>query len=156
MDQLFWLLEGRLAGRYRPDKAPWDLAALRAAGVGAILSVNDGLACHPDDFGAHGIAYARVPLSANAPPEPGDDWHCARALPIADAFVTEQLAAGRVTVVHCTSGKDRTGLYLAYHLVRHHGASPRAAIARVRAVRPIAFSAPGWDELAAFVLERAG
>lgn len=155
MDQLFWLIEGRLAGRAGPDKAPWNLGALRAAGVGAILSVNDGLGCRPGDFVPHGIAYACVPLSPNAPPEPGDDLHCATALPIADAFVAGSLAAGRVTLVHCTSGKDRTGLYLAYHLVKHHRASARDAFDRVRAVRPIAFSAPGWDEFAIEVLERA-
>jgi protein-tyrosine phosphatase len=54
--------------------------------------------------------------------------------------------------VHCSSGKDRTGLFLAYWAMRTEGLSAEAAIERVRSVRPIAFSAIGWDELALDVL----
>lgn len=154
MKHLFWLIPDRLAGRPGPDRAPWNLAAMRAAGVGAVLSVNDGLLCHPEDFRAHGIAYACVPLSDNAPPQPGDEEACLHALPRAYAFVHEQLSAGHATVVHCSSGKDRTGLFLAYYLMREGGLSAAIAIEEVRRVRPIAFTAPGWDEHAVGVLRR--
>src|ERR1700757_4594355 len=66
MDKLFWVIPGKLAGRPGPDQAPWDLAALRVGGIGTILSVNDGLLCHPQDFAVAGINYACMPLSANA------------------------------------------------------------------------------------------
>lgn len=127
---------------------------MRDAGIGAVLSVNDGLLCHPDDFRAHGISYACIPLSDNAPPQPGDDEACLRALPLAGAFVQKQLASDRITVVHCSSGKDRTGLLLAYHLMREAGLPPAAAIEEVRRVRPIALTAPGWHDFAFDVLGR--
>ena len=154
MKHLFWLIPDRLAGRPGPDRAPWNLASTRDAGIGAVLSVNDGLLCHPDDFRAHGISYACIPLSDNAPPQPGDEEACLRALPAAGAFVQQQLSSSRITVVHCSSGKDRTGLFLAYHLMREAGVSPAAAIEEVRRVRPIALTAPGWYDFAFDVLGR--
>lgn len=154
MQHLFWLLPDKLAGRTGPDRDPWDLASLKAAGIGAVLSVNDGRLCHPGDFRAHGIEYACIPFSPNAPPEPGDDEVCLRALPLAGDFLRQNLSKGLVTVVHCTSGKDRTGLLLAYHLVRDHGLSIPAAVEEVRRVRPIALSAPGWYEFAFDLLGR--
>jgi len=74
MDKLFWVIPGKLAGRPGPDREPWNLAALHAGGIGAILSVNDGLSCQPQDFATAGIAYACMPLSSNAPPKPGDEY----------------------------------------------------------------------------------
>lgn len=150
----FWLIPRTLAGRAGPDRAPWRLELLRSAGIGAVLSVNDGLLCHPQDFRAQHIAYACVPLSPNAPPQPGDEEACLKALPLAYSFVQEQVSKGRATMVHCSSGKDRTGLFLAYYLVRGEALTVEAAIGEVRRVRPIAFSAPGWDEFAVDVLRR--
>ncbi len=155
MDKVFWLLPGRLAGRPGPDREPWDLGSLREGGIEAILSVNDGLACHLDDFAAFGIAYARVSLSPNAPPQPGDDEVCLGALPRAYAFVQAQIAEGRGVLVHCSSGKDRTGLFLCYFLMRQADLSPVDAIEAVRRVRPIALSAVGWEEFAVRVLASA-
>lgn len=154
MKHVFWLIPDRLAGRPGPDRSPWDLAAMRGAGIGAVLSVNDGSLCHPEDFRSHGIAYACVPLSDNAPPQPGDVEVCLAALPAAHAFVQQQMGAGHATIVHCSSGKDRTGLFLAHYLMREAGLSANRAIEEVRRVRPIAFTAPGWDELAFEVLRR--
>jgi len=152
MDKVFWLLPGKLAGRPGPDREPWVVDALREGGIEAILSVNDGVSCDPDELAAYGIAYALVPLSPNAPPQPGDDEVCLRALPLAYAFVRAQIAEGRGVLVHCSSGKDRTGLFLCYFLMRQAELSPAEAIEAVRRVRPIALSAVGWEQLARRVL----
>ncbi|HUK00923.1 MAG TPA: dual specificity protein phosphatase family protein [Steroidobacteraceae bacterium] len=152
MNKIFWLQPGRIAGRTGPDTDPWDLGALRAAGVGAVLSVNEGLACVPEDFARHDLQYRCVPLAANAPPEPGDHGVCVDALPRAHAFVTAQLAQQRAVLVHCTLGRDRTGLYLAYYLLRETGVTPHRAIELVRRVRPNALAAAGWDNFAREVL----
>jgi len=117
-----------------------------------VLSVNGGLLCHEEDFAPVGISYACVALSANAPPRPGDEQVCMEVLPRAYAFVHDQVTAGRAVLVHCSSGKDRTGLFLSYFLMRAEGLTPREAIAAVRAVRPIALSAEGWEEFGARVL----
>ncbi|MFO0591610.1 MAG: dual specificity protein phosphatase family protein [Polyangiaceae bacterium] len=157
MHHIFWLLPGVLAGRPGPTKEFWDLAELREAGIGAVLSVNDGELCRPSDFMAAGLLYCCVPLSPNAPPAEGDVEHCRAALPVATKWVRELESHGIATLVHCHSGKDRTGLFLAHYLVESRGLTPREAIAEVRRVRTIAFSAPGWDEFALEVLsERPG
>ncbi len=147
MDKLFWLIPGQLAGRPGPDLEPWNLASIRKGGIGAILSVNEGLLCRPEDFAAAGIAYACVPMPPNAPPLPGDVHICRCALLRAYAFVQAQMEKGHGVLVHCTAGKDRTGLFLSHFLVRYAGLSPDEAIRAVREVRPIALSAPGWEEL---------
>jgi hypothetical protein len=152
MQHLFWVVPNLLAGRAGPDRQSWDLSQLRIAGFGAVLSVNDGVLCHPEDFRQLQIAYSCVPLSPNAPPRPGDLDHCIFALPAAYTFVAKHLAQERKVLVHCSSGKDRTGLFFGYFLMRHFGQSPSEAIANVLAVRPIAYTAEGWQEFALLVL----
>jgi protein-tyrosine phosphatase len=152
MHKVFWLVPGELAGRSGPDQDPWDLAQLRAAGFRAVLSVNDGEHCDRAALLAHGINYACVPFSTSVPPIPGDDRICCYALPLAYAFVTRELHKGHPVLVHCTAGKDRTGLFLAYFLMQRLGLSPHGAIQAVRRVRPIALSAAGWDGFAREVL----
>src|SRR5688500_10868803 len=114
MENVFWVIAGKLAGRPGPDRVPWNLAAMRDAGIGAILSVNDGLLCHPEDFEACGIVYACIPLSENAPPQPGDDEICLRALPLADRKSTRLNSSHLVIsyAVFCLKKKKRTGYKL--------------------------------------------
>jgi protein-tyrosine phosphatase len=152
MDHVFWVIPEKLAGRPGPDRAPWNVAALRAGGIGAVLSLNDGVLCHPQDFQTHDISYACMPLSDNAPPLPGDDRICLEVLPRAYEFVSSQLNRQRRVLVHCSSGKDRTGLFLSYFLMQHAGLSVAEAMSAVREVRPIAMSAWGWEEFAKRVL----
>lgn len=154
MDSLFWIRAGRIAGRPGPNAVPWELPRLREAGIGAVLSVNDGQACDPDAFARADIDYACVPFSRNAPPVDGDEDTCAAALPRALAFARAAIARDRAVLVHCTFGKDRTGMFLAYYLMREEGIDRRQAMAEVRERRPIAFSAHGWWELAERVLDR--
>lgn len=151
MKRVFWLLPGVLAGRSGPDQVPWDAQDLRAGGIGAILSVNDGAACHTEDFTALGMSYRCIPLSDNAPPRDRDLEHCLDALPKAYDYVRSELDRQRAALIHCRSGKDRTGLFMCYFLVRESGMSVDDAIAEVRRVRPIALSAEGWKDLAVAV-----
>lgn len=155
MDKLFWVIPDVLAGRPGPDDEPWNLSALRQAGIGAVLSVNDGRLCNPQAFADLKIVYACYPLSDWVPPQPGDAKHCLEALPKGYAFVQEQLAAGRRVVIHCSGGNDRTGLFLSYFLIRSTGLSASQAIQRVRDVRPTALGANGWVAFAEQVLEQA-
>ena len=156
MEHVFWFAPGKLAGRSGPSQDPWDLFALRAAGIGAILSVNNGELCNPVDFQSAGIAYYCVPLSSNAPPEEGDLEQCLAALPSALDYVLRNESECRATLVHCHSGKDRTGLFLAYYAARVWSMTRDEAVGRVRETRPIAFSAPGWEEFALRVLAASG
>ncbi|MGL4448039.1 phosphatase domain-containing protein [Shewanella sp.] len=151
MQHLFWLVEGQIAGRSGPNKDPWDLAELKAAGIGAVLSVNGGEECDPDSFKLHGLRYACMPFSRNVPPQEGDVAICVKQLPRALAFIEQCVAEALPVVIHCRSGKDRTGLMMAYYLMAN-GAAPLHAVSQVRSIRDIAFTAEGWDQFAFDVL----
>jgi protein-tyrosine phosphatase len=151
MQQLFWLVEGRVAGRSGPNKDPWDLQSLKDSGIGAVLSVNGGECCDPAEFAALGLDYLCVPLSANIPPQERDLAICTAQLPKALAFVHACEAKDKPVLIHCRSGKDRTGILMAYYLM-DKGAAPVHAVSQVRSVRDIAFSAEGWDQFVFDVL----
>ncbi|MEO8466492.1 MAG: dual specificity protein phosphatase family protein [Gammaproteobacteria bacterium] len=154
MRNVFWLRRGVIGGRTGPNRDAWKPADLAAGGVGAVLSVNDGDLVHPEDLAKVGIDYRCVPLSDSAPPQPGDLEACLLALPQALSFAVQSIELGRSVLVHCSSGKDRTGLFLSYYLCVAEGLEPREAIREVRRVRPIALSADGWERFAHQVLAR--
>jgi protein-tyrosine phosphatase len=154
MKNIFWLIDDQLGGRTGPDVDPWDLPSLRAGGVGAILSFTPH-EIDPAQIEAAGIAHTCILLTGNAPPLEGDAAICRDLLPKALDFVQQQIDQGRAVIVHCTSGKDRTGLFLSYYLTTRQGLSPRQAIDKVRRVRPIALSAEGWEPFALDVLGAA-
>ena len=150
MQQLFFI-EKSVAGRCGPDNCMWDLNELYNNNVVAILSVNDGEMVHVSLLDSLGIAYKNIPLSSNAPPLDGDLDLCLSTLPQILDFIEHHERNG-VVVIHCKSGKDRTGLALAAYLMSTKKLSPKEAIYAVKQARNIAFTAPGWDEFALKVL----
>lgn len=155
MQNVFWLIPAKLAGRTGPNVDPWDARALKEGGIDAVLSVNHGMLVDASELEFCGISYACIPFSRNAPPIPGDLEICLDALPKALDFVQKNIEAGKAAMIHCTSGKDRTGLLMSYFLMRTQGMTVEEAIVEVRRVRPIALSAMGWDEFGREVLRRA-
>lgn len=153
MRHVFWLRPGIIGGRSGPNKDLWSPRELAEGGVGAIISVNDGELVYPDELAAADIAYTCIPLSDKAPPLPGDLEICAAALPAALEFALEAIESDRSVLVHCHSGKDRTGMFLSYYLCKTEGLAVDAAIEEVRRVRPIALSALGWEAFTRNVLE---
>jgi protein-tyrosine phosphatase len=154
VDKTFWIEAGRLAGRPGPNREPWDVETLYRGGIRAVLSVNDGEQCQAIEFATRGMAYLCAPMPDHVPPRPGDEWSCGVALERASAFIHTHLNAGRPVLVHCSSGKDRTGLVLAHYVMVRDAITPAQALARVRRVRPIALNAEGWEDLALVVLSR--
>jgi protein-tyrosine phosphatase len=67
-------------------------------------------------------------------------------------FVLSSIKTGRSVLVHCSSGKDRTGMFLTYYLCATESLAPARAIEEVRRVRPVALSAEGWETFALDVL----
>jgi predicted protein tyrosine phosphatase len=146
MDYVYWVLPGLLAGRPGPDEFPWDLRELRRAGFGAILSLHAG-GIDPAEIGWHGFAHLLLPLPYPVPPSSEDTAIYRQRLPVALAFIGQHVDAGRPTLVHCHAGRDRTGVVLACYLCAALDLPPAEAVARLRAVKPSALTAPGYAEL---------
>ena len=153
MRNVFWLRPQIIAGRTGPNINIWDPAELAEGGIGAVLSVNDGELVHPEDLAAAGIDYKCVPLSDSAPPQSDDREVCTLALPRALAFALTYRESRTGVLVHCSAGKDRTGMFLSYYLCRTEALTPVEAIEEVKKVRPIALTAEGWEPFTVEVLE---
>ena len=151
MEHVFWLRKGKIAGRSGPNTVMWDLNEIKANGITAILSVNNGDAVHETMLSDLGITYASIPMSSNAPAREGDKEHCLQNLPKAMAFIRRNIMNGPV-LIHCRSGKDRTGMVMAAYLIEFEGYDVHKSMKEVLAVRPIAFSAEGWKEFGLDVL----
>jgi protein-tyrosine phosphatase len=152
MRNVFWLRQGIVAGRSGPNRDAWSPRQLAESGIGAVLSVNDGELVHAADLSSVGIDYRCIPLSDAAPPQTGDFEKCVKALPDALQFAQDSIEAGRGVLAHCSSGKDRTGMFLSYYLCASEHMAPSQAIREVRRVRPIALTAEGWEQFTLQVL----
>ncbi len=117
MDYIFWVLDGLLAGRPGPIEFPWDLEALRAAGIRAIVSLNT----EPDPAAivAAGLRHHSLPMTPSLPVVAPLQHLLLRELEPVLAAIHAEVSAGVPTLVHCHAGKDRTGLVLAAYLVRY-------------------------------------
>lgn len=155
MKHVFWLYPGEIAGRPGPDFAPWRLGQLRSSGIDAVLSVAEEL-FDGSEASAAGLDYAWLPFPSVAPPGPEDEELCRALLPEALRLIDGWRRAGKVVLVHCAAGKDRTGLVMATYVARREGLEASKAIARVRGVRANALTAYGWEELALRLLRRRG
>ena len=154
MRNVFWVRDGVIGGRSGPNRDAWCAKDLAEGGIGAVLSVNEGELVRATELAEAGIDYCCVPLSDAAPPQPGDLQVCVNALPRALSFALRSIGCHRSVLVHCSSGKDRTGMFLSYFLCATEALSPDNAVREVRRARPIALSADGWEAFAYQVLEK--
>ncbi len=120
-------LPGRL-GAYGPD-----LTRLREWRPGMVISMTTRAATERlgrDLMGA-GIAWRRFPVADFDVPKPGADW----------AGLSNEagrcLSNGGRLLIHCAGGCGRSGM-VALRLMIEAGEAPKAALARLRAVRPCA------------------
>jgi len=163
MRGFYWLIDDALAGCARPGGSEIrrgaaldadesaatldaDLAWLREQGIGAVLSMTE-TPLPADALARHGLQSLHVPVDDLTAPAPEQFDRALR-------FIDWQRVHGRPVVVHCKMGQGRTGVVLAAYLVRT-GATPAAALERVRAVCPGAVGSPEQERaLDAFAVRR--
>jgi atypical dual specificity phosphatase len=117
-----------LAGVARPGPdLREDLAELRRAGIGALLSLTE-TPLDSRELTAAGLVWRHAPVPDFSAPPPSllDDLV---------AWIDDQHHEGRAVAVHCAAGMGRTGTVLAAYLVAG-GALAGEAIDVVREARP--------------------
>lgn len=126
-----FLIEGELAGSGTPlmtASLPRTFQALRDAGIGAILSLDEhGLpGAVLDEFG---FAHRHEPIADFTAPSIEQVIECVR-------FIDDNIRRGAAVLAHCHMGWGRTGTILACYLVQRENIGGRKAIDRVRRARP--------------------
>ncbi len=106
-ENLWWVIPGKLAGVRKPTVE--EIAELKAAGVGAIISVMDD----PSNLDL----YEQLDLPYRWLPTKGGTASTPEQLQKLQAFVEQQNQLGNAVAVHCTSGNRRTGTMLAAYLI---------------------------------------
>ena len=153
MKSVFWLERGVIGGRPGPQREPWSIPELRAAGFEAVINLSE----YAPDFAAFrsvGMEATWVPLPTDIPPTKASEEKCVADLPRAYEFLVAQIEAGRRVLVHCYAGQDRTGMLLALYLAKKEGIPASVAIRKLREVRPSAITTLGWETLALVVIPR--
>jgi protein-tyrosine phosphatase len=155
MDKVYWVIDDRLGGRRGPNQEPWSLAAIKAGGVTMVVSLTERMFNRSVDFASVEIKHVCLPLSSNAPPLPGDEFNIASLLPGLVGILRKELAGNGKVVVHCSSGKDRSALLLAYYLKTTNQISTGTALDIVRSKNPEMLSAHGWLDMAIRILDHS-
>jgi protein-tyrosine phosphatase len=144
MDHIYWVLEGLLAGRPGPTRAPWQPQALFDSGIRAVVSLAEEV--QVEDLTPYGIEHFKgkfPPLTLYS--EGMRKAFIYTALPVW-RFIDAQIKASNPTIVHCFAGQDRTGVILSGYLVIYCGLDPKDAVTRVRNANPLAMREQGYEE----------
>lgn len=107
-----------------------DYQFLLDHGIDAVLDLRAERAGDISFYDRHGIVYLRSPvLDIMAPDE--------ATLTSTVDWIEEQLARGRVVLVHCAKGRGRSATVLAAYLMKNQGLSFAEAEATMKARRPL-------------------
>jgi protein-tyrosine phosphatase len=138
------VIDGELGGRPGPECVPWNLRELRDEGVGAIVSLDDGV--DEEEIRAAGILHLPAYRPMVLLETERDHCEFLDSMPEIAAFIDQCRREQRGVLVHCHYGCDRTGAVLACYLVAREGLDPFDAYQHVKSRNPDAFGAAGYAE----------
>ncbi|NDJ18957.1 protein phosphatase [Myxacorys almedinensis A] len=124
-ESLWWVIPSKLAGVRKPT--PEELPQLKAAGIGAIVSVMDDPA-NLDAYQQAMLPYLWLPTKGGTAPS-------REQIQEVQDFVASQNRLGHGVAIHCTSGKRRTGTLLAAYLI-YSGMAYEAAMQTILTANP--------------------
>jgi atypical dual specificity phosphatase len=148
-DATWWVTRGLLGGRSRPgitEDAREALRDLHAQGVRHLVCLEETVTYPVAAAREEGLAHYHFPTPDMAPPTQNQLVDLCRTL-------EPGLRANEGVVLHCKGGLGRTGTALAAILV-WFGDSAEAAIARVRAAKPLAIQTPAQQRSISEFAER--
>jgi len=147
VDKLTYEIEhGLLYGRPGPNKSLWHLDGLKKAGIKVILSlVSNPTRKEVEEAGI--IHYQLLFEDKIYRPYKTANQHVLQILERFDEIIDKHFARQEAILVHCNSGKDRTGLLLVYYLVSRKGLNMKRAISEIKKLNPTALSAKGYEDI---------
>jgi protein tyrosine/serine phosphatase len=107
-----------------------DYRFLLEHGINAVVDLRAERAGDILFYTSHNIAYLRCPVLDIMAPD-------AAALTSSVGWTEEQLAEGRVVLVHCAKGRGRSATVLAAYLMKNQGLSYIEAESLMKARRPL-------------------
>lgn len=107
LNSLWWVIPSKLGGVRKPRSA--EMPILQSAGIRAIVSVMDDRA-NLDIYERLEIPYLWLPVKGGTAPS-------IEQIKSLCQFIETQNNLGYAVGVHCTSGRKRTGTFLAAHLI---------------------------------------
>jgi protein-tyrosine phosphatase len=116
-----------LPGRLWQGGCPVDYGWARRTGIDVILDISDA-DTYPPEGAVDGLAYLKCPLVDGAVPDP------ALTLRLAD-LVAALVREGRRALVHCTFGRNRSGLMATLIVRAVERVDGAAALRRVQQTR---------------------
>jgi atypical dual specificity phosphatase len=125
-ESLWWVIPEHLGGMRKPT--PEEIPTLTEIGVNAIVSVMDD----PSNLNLYqqaGVPHKWLPTTGGKAPTPEQIEEFVQ-------FVDDQNAQSHSVVVHCSSGRRRTGTFLAAYLIKI-GHSVEQALATIEQSNPL-------------------
>ena len=131
MRHVYWIEEGRLAGRPGPAYRPWDLGELYQRGFRAILALEE---TDPGEILEAGFEHLMLPI-------PGCTVPGMAAMEEFCRYVEAKLGERKPVLVHCHYGEGRTGTMLASWCL-WNGMGLEEAVGLVLSRKPTAIGFP--------------
>ncbi|MGF1569859.1 MAG: dual specificity protein phosphatase family protein [Nodosilinea sp.] len=125
-ESLWWVIPNRLGGLRKPT--PGEISTLTALGVDAIVSVMDD-PTNLDLYEQANMPHLWLPTTGGTAPTPEQIGQFTQ-------FVDGQNAQAKSVGVHCSTGRRRTGTFLAAYLIAT-GQSAETAIAAITRANPL-------------------